>query len=697
VIYNASKVADGVVFQGSIVMPFGATELWTMTLLEVHGPPGPLAFRLNLENKSGGAPPAHRRDQHCGTRIQACYTYASVDVTLLWNVQSSERIVGGGEQFSAIDLRGQRFDIWSGEQGIGRGRWPVTSLIDADIPFQGGGKFTTYSSVPAFLSSRGYGISLENTQLVGANFETHTAGLTVVFEDRMSPSILTVSGHVFGADSVRSLLPPLTSVTGRMSAPPGWVLGDGLILGTEGGHELVSAQLEKLLLAKVPVAAVWIQDWSGMVRTKDGHGEMVWWNWELDETRYPKAWFQDLKAKDIRVLTYINPMLAATPSAEGKPPSVFLEAQRLGHLLKDSAGNAIVLSNPLNGVPYGQVDLLRDDAWEWWVHLLRCNVMLACSDSEPMVSGWMHDYGEQLLMNASVPIALGTASDVHNLYPDRSLAAAHAATSGFDNVTFFARSGGLHAPGFARMFWLGDQLTSFDGCDGLQSAVIGAMSGGMSGWTVTGTDLGGFTMIDVPVPGAKFTRDSELLVRWLEVGVFLNSMFRSHPGVAPNSSAQLWHDDVINHTKRFSELFRALRPYRDALFADAEREGLPLVRHGLLVYPHDSAWFERREEAPWGRRLQCDIGNEIGLQQFFLGDDLLVVPVFAAGRSDVKVYLPEGEWVHLWTKRRSSGPSHETWPSPLGYPAAFYRASSPWRSLFNKLSTPSAISAEVIV
>ena len=62
-------------------------------------------------------------------------------------------------------------------------------------------------------------------------------------------------------------------------------------------------------------------------------------------------------------------------------------------------------------------------------------------------------------------------------------------------------------------------------------------------------------------------------------------MFRSHPGAAPNSSAQLWDDDVVNHTRRFAELFRGLRPYREALFDDAARLGLPLVRHGVLVYP----------------------------------------------------------------------------------------------------------------
>merc|ERR1719189_3238993 len=111
-------------------------------------------------------------------------------------------------------------------------------------------------------------------------------------------------------------------------------------------------------------------------------------------------------------------MLASTPSKTGKAPSVFLEAKRLGHLLKDTNGDPIVMSNPVTGVPYGQIDYFSEEAFAWWVRLLRCNVMMACDgDNEgPLVHGWMHDYGEQSLLNISVPPRYGMGSDVHNLY-----------------------------------------------------------------------------------------------------------------------------------------------------------------------------------------------------------------------------------------------------------------------------------------
>lgn len=239
------------------------------------------------------------------------------------------------------------------------------------------------------------------------------------------------------------------------------------------------------------------------------------------------------------------------------------------------------------------------------------------------------------------------------------------------------------------MFWLGDQLTSWDACDGLQSAAIGAMSGGMSGWTMTGTDLGGFTMVDaVPLPGFKFVRESELLIRWLEAGIFLNSMYRSHPGVLPNASSQLWHDDVILHAKNLTSLFGRLKPYRQALLNEAQQSGQPPVRHGTLVYPNDTAWFSHRNVRSVTSWAQCQAGDEIGLQQFFFGDEVLVAPVFEAGHTSVKVYIPEGRWVHLWTGEAVLGPKHVSWSAPLGQPAAFYRDddSAHWKLFFKDLT-----------
>jgi len=423
------------------------------------------------------------------------------------------------------------------------------------------------------------------------------------------------------------------------------------------------------------------------------NGQFVWWNWVLDESRYPKSWFRDLNAKGIKVMTYINPFLSTANGSDGKPPEVFLEAQRLGHLITDRTGEPLVEKVAFADFTYGTVNVLKEESRKWWAKIMRCNVMMACNGSEPLVHGWMNDYGEYLPLSAHVSTNESgeeLASDMHNSYGRFHAAAAREASEGFPNVTFFSRSGDLHSPGTARMFWLGDQLANYDGCDGMQSAVIGAMSGGLSGWTINHADVGAFTIINrvpwLPLPGIHFNRSPTQMIRWLEVCVFLNALYRSHMGLVPDAAAQPWDSDIVSHTSLLSRLFRDLTPYRDFLFGQAQKSGLPLVRHGLLVYPDDPSWFNASADYT----KDCAAGNEIGLSQFFFGDEVLVAPVYN-DFDKVHVYLPKGSWVHFWTSQRVEGPSYTLWSSPLGKPAFFYRASTSaepnsWALFFQKLS-----------
>merc|ERR1712129_376484 len=114
--------------------------------------------------------------------------------------------------------------------------------------------------------------------------------------------------------------------------------------------------------------------------------------------------------------------------------------------------------------------------------------------------------------------------------------------------------------------------------------------------------------------------------------------------------------------------------------------GVPPVRHGMLVHPNDTTWFSRRQSAaPPSERMQCGAGQQVGLQQFFLGDDLLIAPVLVAGASEVEAYLPEGLWVHFWSCQKVRGPHQSHWQAPLGKPCMFYRADGGFAFFFPKL------------
>ena len=72
--------------------------------------------------------------------------------------------------------------------------------------------------------------------------------------------------------------------------------------------------------------------------------------------------------------------------------------------------------------------------------------------------------------------------------------------------------------------------------------------------------------------------------------------------------------------------------------------------------------------------------------EYLLGEDVLVAPVWQAEQTERSVYLPEGEWIHLWTGN-SYGQGDHTVPAPLGNTPVFYRKGSRWEKLMADIRT----------
>ncbi|MEE2780364.1 MAG: TIM-barrel domain-containing protein, partial [Myxococcota bacterium] len=231
-------------------------------------------------------------------------------------------------------------------------------------------------------------------------------------------------------------------------------------------------------------------------------------------------------------------------------------------------------------------------------------------------------------------------------------------------VVFFTRSGFTRSPGQSTLFWLGDQLTAWDREDGLASAVIGLLSSGMSGFSLNHGDVGGYTAttmarLPVSLPLVSFSRDRELLQRWTEMCAF-TAVFRTHEGNQPGRNHQIGDDEeTLAHFARFSRVYAALAPYREELFAEAAERGAPVVRHMWLEFPEE--------------RAVRDLEG-----QFMLGSQIVVAPVLAPGAATIRLFLPPGQWTHLWTGVTYDSPAggylYEV-PCPIGEPAVFCRAS----------------------
>ena len=97
------------------------------------------------------------------------------------------------------------------------------------------------------------------------------------------------------------------------------------------------------------------------------------------------------------------------------------------------------------------------------------------------------------------------------------------------------RSGSTLSPKYTDLFWMGDQLPTYDKYDGLQSALIGLLNGGLSGFSLGHSDIGGYTSINETYLGANYKvyRNKELLMRWIEMSAYSDIIMRTHPSNKP--------------------------------------------------------------------------------------------------------------------------------------------------------------------
>jgi alpha-D-xyloside xylohydrolase len=161
----------------------------------------------------------------------------------------------------------------------------------------------------------------------------------------------------------------------------------------------------------------------------------------------------------------------------------------------------------------------------------------------------------------------------------------------------------------------------------------GGLSFSLSGVAFWSHDIGGFQGETTP----------ELYVRWAQWGL-LCSHSRGH-GTA---SREPWSqgEQALAIFKGYDELRYRLIPYLYSYAHLAHRTGLPVLRPLVLEYQDDPTVY----------------GVDL---EYLLGSELLVAPVFEAGATERRVYLPAGRWHDFWTDCEYEGQRWVTVPAPL--------------------------------
>jgi len=249
----------------------------------------------------------------------------------------------------------------------------------------------------------------------------------------------------------------------------------------------------------VPVAGLWLQDWAGLHHSYDG--DRLQWNWKLSKASYPD--WAELSAKmakaGVKMMTYINPYFQKNleeSSESSRTLSQYEEGDARGYFIQKNNGTHNETYPFKSGsIDYGVLDLTNPAAASWMKGIMKTEMI-----SNAHSHGWMSDFGEAVPFDAA--LSNGEAGGTHhNEYPvwwqklNREVVdelrqdPVHKR-----DVVFFSRSGYNRSPSFADIFWLGDQLVTFDDRDGLNTVVIAAQSGGLGGHSIAHSDIGGYTI-----------------------------------------------------------------------------------------------------------------------------------------------------------------------------------------------------------
>lgn len=487
-----------------------------------------------------------------------------------------EVVYGLGERFGPVAKNGQTVEIWNADGG--------TSSEQA------------YKSVPFYLSSRGYGVLVNDPGHV--SFEI---GSEAVERVQFSVPGEVLEYFVIDGPTPKDVLSRYTALTGRPPVVPAWSYGLWLSTSftTDYDEATVTSFIDEMAARELPVSVFhfdcfWMREFN-------------WCDFEWDPRTFPDpdGMLARLHEKDLRVCVWINPYI-------GQRSPLFREAADQGFLVTRADGS--VWQWDLWQAGMGLVDFTNPAATAWYQAHLRRLV-------DQGVDCFKTDFGERI----PVDVEWADGSDpqrMHNLYTQLYNEAVHAVlveARGEGDAVLFARSataGGQTMP----VHWGGDSTSTYAS---MAETLRGGLSLAFSGFAHWSHDIGGF----------EGTPDAGVFKRWTAFGL-LGSHSRFH-GSGSYRVPWEFDEEAVEVTRRFTHLKMHLMPYLFQAGADAAATGVPILRPMLLEFPDDPAV------------LHLD-------RQYMLGADILVAPVFSAD-GEVDFYLPEGEWTSLLTGETVEG------------------------------------------
>ena len=515
------------------------------------------------------------------------------------SVRPGESFYGLGEKFTSLDKWNQEIALWAVDSGN------VSS-------------YRSYKNVPFLISSSGYGLFINSSFPMVFRMGSESS---VTYSIHIDDSQLDM--FLFFGPSYKHILKRYAELTGFSPVPPKWSFGFWISRAGYRSRSEVEHVINEMRRRGFPCDVLHLDPW--------WMGEGPWCSYEWDESNFPnpKGMMQWMREQGIRTCLWIHPYVP-----KGSP--LYLEGEAKGVFIKKSTGQVSPTIEAFSGEDLGAVDFTNPEAVSWWQSKLE-------KLHDMGVAVFKTDFGEQAPLDAVYHDGR-TGLEMHNLYPLIYNRTAFALSEKkFGRGLVWGRSAYAGSQRFP-VQWGGD---SYSTLDQLACQLRGLLSYGLSGVPFCSHDVGGFDYsphffddtYDVDFKESyndsvkdTFPKDSEVYVRWLQVGVF-SSHLRAHGKQA--REPWTYGEEVERIALKFLKLRYRLLPYIYSQAVRSSQSALPMVRPMLLDFQEDR------------NTKSLDL-------QYMFGECFLVAPVLTRDHQ-VDVYLPQGVWVDYWSKQRIEG------------------------------------------
>ncbi|ONI92201.1 family 31 glucosidase [Saccharothrix sp. ALI-22-I] len=543
----------------------------------------------------------------------------------------------------------QHFEAYDGERLHGLGQH-LHGLLDqkgcvVDL-IQG----NTVAAIPFLHSSRGYGLLWNNPATGRVELGADATRWVADAGGR-------IDYWITAGDTPAAILDAYTRETGRPPLIPQWATGfwqSKLRYRTQDELLAVARQHKERGL---PLSVI-VCDFFHWPKMGD-------WRFDPSEWPDPAAMVEELAGLGVTLAVSVWPTVE--PGSD-----TYDELRSTGGLIRDAGGGLLTVpwpshsaEEPMRAMAY--YDATRPEARAALWQRLNDNYL-----SVGVGCFWLDACEPDLPRKAAdrAVYAAGQAAEVANLYPllhTRAVADGLRA-AGEDRPLSLVRSAWAGSQKHGAALWSGDIPTTFDS---LACQIRAGLNVAMSGIPWWNTDIGGFFGGNPDDPAYR-----ELLIRWFQYGTF-SPVMRLHGDREPNYptfSADMTGgpNEVWSYGQQAYGILRdhlmlreRLRPYLTALSEDAHRTGAPPMRPLFFDFPEDQhAW---------------DVDD-----QFLLGPDVLVAPVYLADARTRQVYLPSGAlWLDPATGQLLEGGTTLDADAPLERIPVFVRegaaVASVWR------------------